>query len=217
MTRRPACWGMVIGVVSLLVGTTGLVGQAGPGAGCASDAGWSALILEHVERYPAMEVVDLYKLLHQATLGSEHAVRNRDEASSWLESEIAALGDGPVEAVVDRIGSRFARVHLRPFLTGGGDAGRLLDSFVKTANDGHAGVQQLECGLAVAAALAATGRLPWTAADVAGYATDRAGDGFAAVHHSDGFRDAYRPAYRVISVDLVEETVKGIREEENDR
>ena len=31
----------------------------------------------HFSRYPAMKIQDIYKLIHQAALGSEHAVSNR--------------------------------------------------------------------------------------------------------------------------------------------
>ena len=38
---------------------------------------WTALVRSHLARYPAMQPADAYKLLHQATLGSEHAMPSR--------------------------------------------------------------------------------------------------------------------------------------------
>jgi len=106
-------------------------------APCTNDGAWAALIRSHLARYPAMQPADAYKLLHQATLGSEHAMPSRAMAEQWLAREIAALPPGPAEPTVDTLGmgGRFARIHLRPFLTAGGSPDSLLTAFVRTAQE----------------------------------------------------------------------------------
>jgi len=185
-------------------------------ATCSSAGHWAGLINDHVQRYPGLELADLYKALHQGALGSEHEV-SRGGARSWLDREIASLQEGPSEALVERLGEegRFARVHLRPFLAAGGDSERLLEAFVATANAETDGTSELECALGIAAALGATGRLPWPAEAVARYASERAAEGFPAVHHSEGFESAYHPAYRVISVERLPDALRGARFDED--
>jgi hypothetical protein len=87
------------------------------------------ILRSHFSRYPLMQVQDLYKLLHQAALGSEHAVRNPETARNWLTRELAEMGDGPPEPLFDPIspGGEIARVHLRPFVAGGHNPDALLD------------------------------------------------------------------------------------------
>ncbi|MDW8226743.1 MAG: hypothetical protein RMJ60_02985 [Anaerolineales bacterium] len=50
-----------------------------------------SVLLSHFARYPAMGLADLYKLIHQAALGSEHAIRNPEAARRWLNEELASL------------------------------------------------------------------------------------------------------------------------------
>lgn len=45
------------------------------------------IALEHCSRYPGLQVEDLYKLVHQAALGSEHAVKDIEVARQWLMRE----------------------------------------------------------------------------------------------------------------------------------
>ena len=47
------------------------------------------IILEHASRYPWWMTSDLYKLIHQAALGSGHAVTNPAEAPARLEQDLA--------------------------------------------------------------------------------------------------------------------------------
>ena len=53
------------------------------------------LLSAHLKRYPAMQLDDIYKLLHQAALGPGHAVENPAAARKRLDEEWAALGEAP--------------------------------------------------------------------------------------------------------------------------
>jgi hypothetical protein len=60
----------------------------------------------------------VYKLLHQAAMGSEHAAPEEALARAWLDRELSQMGPGPAEGVVDPISpdGEVVRVHLRPFV-----------------------------------------------------------------------------------------------------
>jgi hypothetical protein len=77
----------------------------------------------HIARYPAMQIQDIYKLVHQAAMGSEHAISSARGPRMWLERELAEMGSGPEETLIDPISGdgQIVRVHLRPFLARGGD------------------------------------------------------------------------------------------------
>jgi hypothetical protein len=148
-----------------------------------------------------MQVEDVYKLAHQACLGSEHAVGERAQAERWLERELEQLGDGPHEPTIDPISpdGRIGRVHLRPYLAGGGDATDLLDAFVRTANGFRGSHERLRSSWATVEALAADGSLPFSRADAEAFGRSADAAGFPAVHHSPAYGAAYRPAYRVVA------------------
>ena len=44
----------------------------------------SQLLTAHLQRYPRMQLEDIYKLLHQAALGPEHAVQDAAIARARL-------------------------------------------------------------------------------------------------------------------------------------
>lgn len=189
------------------VATWLLLGTAACGAShkCRNDQDWSALVQAHFQRYPALQADDAYKLLHQATMGSEHAISDRKGPTEWMTREWAEMGEGPGEPLIDTLGSRgrFARIHLRQWKAIGGSPDRLVDVFVLTANSARPDSAELTCALSALVAAARAGRIPLDASALDSMASLRAGEGFPAVHHSPGFETNYRPAYRVVSLALV--------------
>lgn len=169
---------------------------------CGDKGVWEDFALEQLDRYPAMELPDLYKVLHQATLGSEHAVSFGD-ARDWLEAELSSLGRGPDESVLEALGPepRFARIHLRPYLALGGDLEALVEAFVATART-PGDPAAFRCALESVREATAHGRLPWSAEVVTRYLDAKTNAGYPAEHHSAAFIKAYRPAYRVVALDL---------------
>lgn len=167
--------------------------------------GTDSLVAAHLRRYPALDLADALKLLQQATLGSEHAVSDATAAAAWLEREWAALGEGPGEPLVDTLGEggAYARVHLRPWREAGGSPAALLAAFVRTAREAPGDTAALECALAGLELLAGRGAAPWPADSVRARRAAWAAQGYPAMHHSDGYRARYRPAYRVVAVRLL--------------
>ena len=58
------------------------------------------LLTEHSNRYPHLQVQDVYKLLYQAAMGSGHATPDAARARSWLEEEIHHLTPGADQPLV---------------------------------------------------------------------------------------------------------------------
>jgi len=178
-------------------------GAPGPGP-CGESARWETLVLQHLGRYERMLPADLYKLLHQAALGSEHAAPRPETALAWLEDEVARMGDGPIEPLADTLGPRggMVRIHLRPFVARGGSLRHLAGAFLDTARR-RGDVADLECALAAVGDMAEEGRLPWPAAGIDDLLAEVRAQGYPAMHHSARYAELYRPAYRVIAADLV--------------
>lgn len=113
------------------------------------------VVQDHHTRYPGLQIRDLCKLLHQAALGSEHAVSDRGSVERWMTRELAEIGEGPVEPLVDPISHNrdIVRIHLRPYVAAGHDPRLLLDAFIRTANDYHGESRLLEQYLSDAIAM----------------------------------------------------------------
>jgi hypothetical protein len=163
------------------------------------------LLGTHLQRYPRMQLADLYKLLHQAALGAGHAVDSAEQARAGLEAEIATLGAGPDEPLVDRISpdGRLARVHLRPYLAARHDPSLLADAFARSPQAYPPAHDKLARFCGCLGDLADAGGIPFARAEVAAYFEGIAARGYPAVRHSQAFREAYRPAYRVVAIELL--------------
>jgi len=159
------------------------------------------ILLDHAGRYPAMQMQDVYKLLHQAALGSGHAVRDEQAARDWLERELVEMGDGSDEPLLDPISpsGQIVRVHLRPYLRAGRKPEALLHAFVRTANEFRGSKGKLKQYGASTARMATKGWLPFARREVELFFAEIEKLGFPAVQHSETYKRAYRPAYRVVA------------------
>jgi hypothetical protein len=166
-----------------------------------------AVLKDQFRRYPQMQVRDLYKLLHQAALGSEHAVQDEHAVRVWMGRELADMGAGPDEPLPDPISPDGAilRVHLRPYIISGRNPDRLLRSFIQTANEWHGQPSTLKEYMEYTLAVAEQGLLSLAAAEIAAFFYEMESKGFIAAHHSDVYEHLYRPAYRVVAKDFMEE------------
>lgn len=164
------------------------------------------LLGRHFERYPAMQLDDVYKLLHQAALGPAHAVAAAD-AAGRIEAEARDLGDGPDEPLADVISpdGRLARIHLRPYVKAGHSLARLAEAFAATAASYPPAPDKLAKFCGCLGDLADAGGLAFSRAAVEPYMQGRREAGWPAVRHSEPFRSAYRPAYRVVDLTLLPE------------
>lgn len=158
------------------------------------------IVLSHAERYPGWLAPDLYKLIHQATLGSGHAVTSAENARAWLEEDLAGLGENREEPLLDPIApdGAIVRVHLRPLVRSGLAVDLLLEAFIKTANNYRGEVTNLRACLLQAVELAEHDLIHIRLHDLTHYLGLVSSASFPAVHHTDEYRQAYQPAYRVV-------------------
>ncbi len=156
---------------------------------------FETILREHFARYPSMQIQDVYKLIHQGVLGSEHAISSPESARQWLERELVEMGEGPKESVMDPISEdgQIVRVHLRPFVAQRGSPETLLEAFIRTANEYRGEAQTLKDNWKVAVK---TGKYPVVEMD--DFIQSVEAQGYPAVHHSPEYERLYRPAYRVV-------------------
>lgn len=169
------------------------------------------ILKEHQRRYPKMQIEDVYKLLHQAALGSEHAVSSEEGAFSWMQNEVAKLSSVEIkEPLIDPIAPdrKIVRVHLRPYIEKKGDLKFLNKAFVQTANTFQGSKEALKRYLDYAIALAEKKDLPFDAQEMKKFFAEKAAANYPAVHHSKTFNENYSPAYRVVAREQLSDDLK---------
>jgi len=158
-------------------------------------------ILAQCGQYPVLRPQDLLKALHQSVFGCGHFVTDEAEGLRLLRMELSALPSDDAGPGLEALDGGFCRVHLR-YLAKSGLAPQTLYrlfALASPAGDAAALEEKLSCLLS----LAGEGRLPFSREETAGAVQAWREAGFPACRHSEGFRRAYAPAYRVIRQEYV--------------
>jgi hypothetical protein len=164
-----------------------------------------AIIADQLARHPEAGPEDLYKLLHQATMGSEHAMTDTAGVRAYLTRELATMGEGVTEPMIDTIapGGAIVRVHLRPWVAAGRSTDSLLAAFIATAETFRGDTGRLGRALSLAERMIAAGGARFPVTSWRDLVHARRAEGYPAIHHSAGYQEAYRPAYRVVAGPLI--------------
>lgn len=176
-------------------------------------------ISKQLECYPESRVQDIYKSFCQDNLGPEHLIPDPSSAAMYLQEELRTYQEDLDSARYDApdlqyypVGDEgnYVRVDLSVILDSLVEEKAFLDAFVRSANEGkkaseeewvqkwqqvarmlrkgHADIPELEKDLGTLDSLMA--------------------DGHYIMRHSDAFRDAYHPHYRIIARDIFNTELK---------
>ncbi len=154
----------------------------------------------HAERYCGMTPCDAVKLIYQATFGVGHLLADADTVRGRVleeEKKVVPAGDCPD---VEEIGGGFSRVYLNRGVSAGRVAALFLDAGAKVGGTEEMFLERL----ALLRERTDAGLFPFGRDALEAYLTDYLADGIRAVSHSETYRAAYRPAYRVVSADMAE-------------
>lgn len=157
----------------------------------------TAYLLDQCAHYPALRPGDLLKALHQSVFGCGHFVTDEETGIRRIQEELAALSDGSGPDI-EPLDGVFCRVHLRYLEKSGLTPETLFRLFALSAEASCGSAAQLEEKLQVLLTLARAGQLPFSEEELAPVIVRWRTGGFPACHHSEPFRAAYAPAYRVV-------------------
>lgn len=156
----------------------------------------ASILKQHAARYLAMEPRDGVKLLYQATFGGGHIVANEEMAISRLESERAGvtMTDRPLlEPIGDHV-----RLYLDS-LEGEALSSNLLGRlFCLSARRTVGDMDEFKSRLELLRGLTHQGVFGFSADALEAYLSEYAASGYPMVSHSQAYREAYHPAYRVL-------------------
>ncbi len=160
------------------------------------------MLLAEIHKHPRSKVNDIYKFLHQAAFGSEHAIKDTSSARNWLEEEIAGLGSYSNDALIDTLSpdGRLVRINLSRYLKEGFSPKELLNAFIKTANNYNRSIEKFRSYWESALELVSTKKLPFTEKEMDIIFGEQAKENFPAIHHSKEYTSEYKPAYRVVDL-----------------
>ena len=168
-----------------------------------------ALIEQHVKRYEQIDILDIYKLLHQAIFGPGHPITNRKAAQEWLERQSEILQPAPDQPLLESIHPEDAvvRLHLRPYLQLNGSLKRLLDASIESSKVIVGDLETMASWWAIFQHMTDAGR-PFAnrfdARTMGLLGRNSARESWPASHHSPAYDFTYKPVYRVLNRSLAE-------------
>ena len=159
----------------------------------------------HLRNHPSMTAQDIAKLCYQAAHGAEHLLSDLDRARGYLVRELEATeADGTIP-LIEPISDCVARVNLAPWKARGLSADALFDLFAATARVSGEGDEALSAYLSEVTVLLCQEPTCITPDDWQTFMTWYDGLDRPAVHHSEAYREAERPAYRIVLRELLEQ------------
>ena len=158
------------------------------------------VIAAQLQRYPAMQIEDLYKLVYQATMGNEHLMTDSAAVHNYLIRELASIQASAEEPLLEEISpnGEVVRLNLRPFKARHGDHRTLFQAMMQTAHAFQKSPERLEQYWRDLEQMAKSGTIAFDATALQSFSREMRKKGFPAVHHSAVYAEKYAPAYRVI-------------------
>ena len=157
-----------------------------------------AFFRKQAELHPAMQPRDALKCCYQSAFGAEHLLHDPARARNDLRSDLDSCpvsGDTPL---LEALSPDTCRINLAAWKAAGLPESWLAEFFVRSCTPKADGRERFFTYLNAMDSLAAAGKLPF---DSQRWQTEKQAylaEGIRPVHHSDAYRAAERPSYRVI-------------------
>ena len=157
----------------------------------------------HLDNHPSMTSQDIAKLCYQAAHGAEHLLADLDRARRYLEHEMDSVEANECMTLIEPISDRVARVNLAPWKAKGLSADALFDLFVATARVSGNGDERLSSYLSEVSDYLASEPSSIALTEWMTFLAWYDQNGRPAIHHSEAYRAAEHPAYRIVLRDLL--------------
>ena len=158
-----------------------------------------AVLRAHARSYPLMEPQDAVKLVYQNEFGCGHLIQDTGESLALLEKEYALAGGDAGMLLLESIGNGMARLHLASAKAQGIQAAAIHELFAKSVSRTQGSQASFEEKLMLLQRTAGESIFAFSREELMRYLNEYARAGYPAVSHSEPYRAAYRPAYRVVA------------------
>ena len=154
------------------------------------------ILREHTKRYPLMQPCDAVKLIYQNEFGGGHLLRDEQACLNYLRREYADLEKDPTAPMYEDIGNGIVRVNLAAIKEE--DLEQLGQDFIASAAKHKGTLDSFLNKLEVLQTLTTEGVFAFDLDALNAYLSEYKAAGYLAVSHSEQYRQAYKPSYRVI-------------------
>lgn len=154
------------------------------------------ILIAHAKQYPLMQPRDAVKLIYQNEFGGGHLIRDEQACLNYLRREYADLEKDPTVPLYEDIGNGIVRVNLAAVKPE--DLEKLGRDFICSAAEHTGTTDSFLKKLDILCQLAEEGIFSFTMQELKIYFSEYIQSGCPMVSHSEQYRQAYQPAYRII-------------------
>ena len=154
------------------------------------------ILIAHAKQYPLMQPRDAVTLIYQNEFGGGHLIRDEQACLNYLRREYADLEKDPTVPLYEDIGNGIVRVNLAAVKPE--DLEKLGRDFICSAAEHTGTTDSFLKKLDILCQLAEEGIFSFTMQELKIYFSEYIQSGCPMVSHSEQYRQAYQPAYRII-------------------
>jgi len=163
------------------------------------------ILTQHALKYPLMEPADAVKLIYQNEFGSGHLISDKEACLNRLQNEYQTVIQKTDIPFLEDIGNGMTRVKLAALDANGLTIEMLNDIFVASSENLNGTKESFLNKLNFLEKLTREGIFKFDNYSLKAYLKEYISLGCPPVSHSRIYRDAYKPAYRVIYRNLLPE------------
>ena len=154
------------------------------------------ILREHAKRYPKMQPTDAVKLIYQNEFGGGHLIRDEQACLNYLRREYESVKKDASIPLYEDVGNGIVRVNL--VAVNAADLEQLGRDFIDSAARHRGSLNSFLNKLEVLQKLTEEGIFAFDADALNAYLFEYEEAGYPAVSHSEQYRQAYKPSYRII-------------------
>lgn len=156
------------------------------------------ILRSHALRYPEMRERDAVKLVYQSEYGGGHLLSDGESFRENLTRELSAIPFDPSVPLTEELGNGMVRCNLAALSPERFSAEDLIRACLASAGEHRGSEAGFLRGIGLLRQLAGEGIFRFGAKELNAFVDEYAANGYPVFSHSEEYRAAYRPAYRVL-------------------
>ena len=155
----------------------------------------SDILKAHAAQYPKMQPQDAVKLIYQNEFGAGHLIQNEEMALQYLRKEYDVVRKDTAGIREESIGNGISRIYLASLTRE--DLRKLGQDFLHCAKIHTGSQERFVQRLTLLRGLTEQGIFAFSLEQLDAYLLEYEKAGYPMVSHSEIYRNAYKPAYRI--------------------
>lgn len=159
---------------------------------------------EQFRLHPSMQMQDIIKMCFQSAFGPEHLLSDTERVQNYFMQEYESTPANSSQPLYEPVSDTFCRVNLGAWKARTLDPEELFRLFVASASGKTCGTEaDFEFCVTEAEKTILEGMFPFSLEEWKEFYETYKKNGIHPVHHSDAYRLAEHPAYRLVRTDLL--------------